>query len=332
MSDRGSARRRPARRGRAPEQGFESWSKGPNAASGRIAQGMVVPHFVPGFRLTPQARVFVVGPWFARKLEQALTGAGVRVTSRDLQAALREVRENPKRGHLNKYNPLAVAQELDWAAGQDFPREGLMPAGDALVDPFLHERAAHGGAEALMRRRREIAAYFARAFAADLVVIVLGNIETWFDRRTKLALNNPPLQRVFDTDPERFSLRRLETGEVSASLKRIVQRLKGQNAKQKVILTVSPMPLERTYGPEDVIVANMAGKSTLHAAATECAGAHPQVDYFPAYEAVMTSDPARAWNEDRRTVRDEMVAAITRSFVDRYGLFLAADSQTVGRA
>ena len=333
MSDQGRARRRPPRRAEARSTGFESWSTGPNNARGRIAKGVVVPEGVAGFRLTPRARVFHIGPEFARQLEAALAAAGVRVTSRDTEHELREVRDNPVRGHLNKYSPASIPQELDWAVDPArFPREGLVPAGDVLADPFLHERAAHGGIEALLARRRQIAAYFAQAFAADMVVVTLDTIETWFDRRTKRALNNPPLQRIYDEEPDRFSVRRLDTAEVGANLKTITSRLKARNPKQKVVLTVSPVPLERTYGPEDVIVANLAGKSVLHAAAVECAAALPQVDYFPAYEAVLTSDPALVWQPDRRTVRDEMIAAITRSFVERYGLFIAADSKTAGSA
>lgn len=333
MSDRGRARRGAQRREPERETGFESWSKGPNNARGRIATGMVVPHGVAGFKLWPQARVFHIGPSFARRLEAALVAAGVRATSRDPEAEIREIRDNPDRGHLNKYNSGSIQQEIDWAINPDaFPRAAFMPAGDVYADPHLHERAAHGGLDALTARRQAISRYFARAFAADLVVITLESAEVWFDRRTKLALNNPPLQRIFDVEPDRFLLRRLEIAEVGAHLKAICTRLKARNPKQKVALTVSPVPLERTYGPEDVIVASLSGKSILHAAAVECAAAHSQVDYFPSYEAVLTSDPERVWMPDRRSVRDEMVAAITRAFVERYGLFLAADSKTAGNA
>ncbi len=332
MAERAPARRRSRAAMAAGASGLESWSHGPNNARGRIARGLVVPQGHPGFRLSPEATVFQIGPGFARQLDTALTAKGVRVTSRDPASPLPEVRENPRLGLLDKLNPVSIQQELDWAAGQPFPREVLMPAGDTYADPCLHERAAHGGIAGLLERRAEIGRHFAGAFRADLVVVTLEQIETWFDRRTKIALNNAPLQRIYDQEPDRFSLRRLPVSEIGANLKRICARLRSENPRQKVVLAVSPVPIERTFGQEDVIVANLAAKSALHAAATECALATEGVDYFPCYEAVTTSDPGKVWHPDRRTVRDEMVSALAEAFVERYGLYLSAESKTAGSA
>lgn len=322
-------------RGRRPPvpAGFDTWSLGENRASARIARGLVVPAARPGFALSPEARLFHIGPGFARGIEGALAATGVQTLSLDPQARLPEIRSNPVEGLLNKTNPLSIRQELDWAAGREsVPRELMVAHGASHVDPSLHDRAAPGQIDALMRRRAAVSGYFARAFRADLAVLVLETTETWFDRRTKLALNGPPLRRVYRADPERFSFRTLQFEEVLAHLKAACAVLRDRNARGKIVLAVSPVPLERTYGPEDVIVASQAAKSTLHAAAVQVAAGNPAVDYFPAYEAVLSSDPARAWEEDRRTVRAEMMAAIVEAFRERYGLMLTAESPTAGHA
>ncbi|MGF1446311.1 MAG: GSCFA domain-containing protein [Pikeienuella sp.] len=333
MAERSPARRRSAGPPSTGTSGLDRWSHGPNNARGRIARGVVIPQGSPGFVLTPEARVFVIGSGFARQLEAALRLHGLRILSADPTHALREARENPTRGHLNKYNPASIQQEFDWASGAvEFPREVLMALGDAYADPCLHERAAHGGISALMTRREAIAGYFAAAFKADLTIVILDQIETWFDRRTKLALTTPPLKRLFDAEPDRFSFRRLLFNEVAAHLKAICARLKREAPKQKIVLAVSPVPIERTYTGQDVIVANLSSKSVLHAAAVECAGSMEGVDYAPIYETVTTSEPGKVWMPDRRTVRDEIVLAFTRAFVEAYGLYLSADSETAGRA
>jgi hypothetical protein len=98
------------------------------------------------------------------------------------------------------------------------------------------------------------------------------------------------------------------------------------------VLAVSPLPLERTFTGDDIIVANMAGKSVLHAAATAMAARNEGVDYFPAYEAAIASDPGQAWEADRRTLRRALVERLADSFMRDYGLTLAADSGTAGTA
>lgn len=329
MTGSGGAGRRPPR----PEAGFESWSQGANNARARIAEGVVVPQGAARFRLGPEARVFVIGPWFGRAIEAGLGRLGVRVTSVDPDSPLVEIRRNPALGLLDQTNPATIRQELDWAAGRiAFQREALIPFGDLFVDPHLHERAPHGAADGLMARRAAIGAHFAGAFAADLVVLVLDTVEAWFDRRSRLALYGPPLQRLYDAEPDRFGYRRLAFEECQAHLRAATALLHRRNPRQKVVLVVSPVPLERTFGKEDVIVANQIAKSTLHAAATAIAAAAEAIDYFPAYEAVVTSDPARAWMADRRSVQDGMMRAVTRAFVERYGLRLAPDSRTAGTA
>ncbi len=336
MAERGRGQRQG--RGQARGQGrglagYDSWSQGVHNARGRIAQGLVVPVGRPSFRLSPEARVFHIGPWLARQLEVALSSAGCQATSLDPTSPLPAIRTNPAKGLLNKFTPASVQQELDWAAGEaEFPREVLIPLADAWADPTLTERAPLGALEIVTERRDAISAYFARAFAADLVVITLDTTETWFDRKTRIALNGPPLLRAYRAEPDRFLYRRVGYDEVSAHLKAIFTLLRKRNARQKIVLAVSPVPLERTYATEDVIVASQTAKSTLHAAATQMAASAEEIDYFPAYEAVTNSDPVRVWQPDRRSIRDEMVGALTAAFIDRYGLVLAADSKTAGNA
>lgn len=320
--------------GRArPSRGaFDRWSQGSGNARGRLLRGLVVPESHVGFRFAPDAKVFAIGTGFARRIEAALLDTGVRVTSAGRKTDIMEVRSNLRLGILNQHNPVSIHQELEWAAGRSFPEEALLPLGDEWIDPFLGEQAPLAPLPAVRTRRAKLKDYFAKTFTADLVLVTLGFTETWFCRKTKLALNGPPSTRAFLADRDRFAMRRLGHEEMVAALKAIRETIKKQNPKANIVLMVSPVPLKRTFTGEDVIVANMVGKSALHSAAMTVAWAFKDVDYFPAYESVMCSDPARTWQPDRRTVQPGMVGLITDHFVRRYGLMISEHSKTAGTA
>lgn len=87
-----------------------------------------------------------------------------------------------------------------------------------------------------------------------------------------------------------------------------------------MVITVSPVALERTYTNQDVIVANMMSKSTLRSAAGTLSIQADGVDYFPSYEAAMVSDPNLVWMGDRRNITDWMVTQIIKTFTQSYGI------------
>jgi len=320
----------PARRTR----GFDQWIRGEGNARARIGAGIVVPEGRAGFRMSPETRVFVIGAGFARQFAGHLRGSGIQVTSLGRPSDVLEARQHQETGMLDHPNPESARQELGWAAdgGTCFPRDALHTHGDRWIDPFLAVGARIGPLRSVMTRRQGVAAYFARAFQADLVVVTLDTTEIWFDRKTSLALPGRPSPHVYKADPDRFGLKRLSHDEALTSIKRVCKVLKRKAPAQKIVLAVSPVPMERTYSTDDILIANMVAKSTLHTAATTLAQIFTEIDYFPAYEAAMTSDPSRIWMPDRRTVAPELLDALASEFVRRYGMALTAETQTDGTA
>ena len=108
--------------------------------------------------------------------------------------------------------------------------------------------------------------------------------------------------------------------QVIADLEEIYALLKA-NAKveQRVLITVSPVPLHATYRNQDVLQANCYSKSTLRSAAEEFIMANPEVAYFPSYEMVTLADTARAWaGFDFRHVSPQIVGNIMDKTVNNY--------------
>ena len=301
---------------------YNRWTKGKGCARERIESGIVVPEWAPSFQLPTDAKIFAIGSCFARNIEKALLQKGGNITSTEPKSEVLELRTNLLTGLLNKYNLISIHQELEWASGHSvFPENGFIELEGKYLDPSLRDQARKGSLELMRQRQEQLRQYFARAFEADLVIITLGLTETWFDRTTRIALAEVPSPRLLKQYGDRFACKILSYPECANVLQSIYRILRKYGQPDlKVVITVSPVPLQRTFSGQDVIVANMMSKSTLRSVAGAFAAATDGVDYFPSYEAVMVSAPDLVWMEDRRNVTDLMVERIMSEFVSRYKL------------
>lgn len=305
------------------ENPHDRWNGTETSAEDRIERRIVVPVGQQSFSAKPGDTFFAIGSCFARNVEERLQQAGAAVTSCNIN--VRDLGNGSARegGMFNKYTPVSILQELKWAVGNEsYPEAALIEERrDIFYDPYLAGKAGRGSVAELMARRAEIGQYFAQAFAADVVVVTLGLIESWVDQKTGLGLNEAPTPKVLARNGERFGFQTLSLEECEAALQEIVDILqKHGKAGQKIILTVSPVPLGRTFSKHDIIIANMTAKSTLRVVAMRQAERTEGLDYFPSYEAVMTSDPNLSWQRDRRHVSDAVVGQIIETFLQRYGV------------
>ena len=307
------------------------WTKGPKAARDRIHRGVVIPEWQPSFQIAPDAQVFAIGSCFARNIETELLKLGVQVTSADPKSEVMEIRTNLQLGLLNKYNPASIHQELAWAADHTpFPEQGFVDSQGKYSDPYLRQQTPGGDLGQMQARREALKQYFAQAFKADLVIVTLGLTETWYDRHTKLALTEVPSPRLLKDHPDRFGFKQLFFADCITLLKSICALLRTYGKPDlKMVFTLSPVALQRTFTGQDVIVANLMSKSTLRSAVGELTAKMVGVDYFPSYEAVSLSDPLVAWQGDRRNVTEWIVASIMGEFTRRYGLRPPLDSEQV---
>jgi hypothetical protein len=306
---------------------LDRWAAGDGSAAGRIAENLVVPASRQTFSARPQDKFFAIGSCFARNVEERLELAGATVTSRLINVRDLGNKSAREGGMFNKYTPASILQELRWAAGRaDYPEAALLPVGDGTYyDPYLSGKAGAGSVDDLMARRAEVKAYFTQAFDADVVILTLGLIEAWVDLETGLILNEAPAPKVLARNKERFGFERLTLEQCEEALAEIHDILKSHGKPgQKIILTVSPVPLGRTFTADDIIVANTTSKSTLRVAAMRMAERTDGLDYFPSYEAVLHSHPALSWQSDRLHVSDVVVGRIIQTFMSRYGVTKSA--------
>ena len=94
----------------------------------------------------------------------------------------------------------------------------------------------------------------------------------------------------------------------------------------RFLLTVSPVPLVATAGPEHVLSATTYSKSVLRAAAGQLCHERSDVDYVPAYEVIASAvSKGKYFADDLRTVRPEGVDAVMEMFFSEHDAGAEAD-------
>lgn len=294
-------------------------------ASVRLRRNVLQLGGEPKFALTKSDRFFTIGSCFARGLENILMGKKLAVESftQDF-LKWRTINENTTPlGATNRYNTASIANDFRWHLDPEstFPKAAFLEAANGLfTDPHMNPTLAPASVEELMERRRIWGQVFGRMPDVDVVILTLGLVEAWYDHETELVLNSAPDPRAIRRDRDRFSFVKLNFSDNLENLEAIRAVLSNVcKPGFRMVVTVSPVPLMRTFTDQDIIVANCYSKSTLRSAAQEFADRHDNVAYFPSYEIAINSDPKEVWHPtDRRHVNGAFSKQIMRQFFETY--------------
>jgi len=286
----------------------------------------------PKFSVGREQAVFAVGSCFAREAEDALVDLGFEVPTHcdalfGQPPLLHDVSLNTgarPRAYLNRYNSMSMLDEF----------RHLLGSAPEIEQGLLTYRLDRGGAsdlhytqslrqvdiESTLARRRAVREHLGPLLRrCKLFVLTLGMAECWFDEKAGRYLNNTPGPRVLAAYGEQLAvhLTRFEQHRAALeSLHGLLQEVHG--ADFRIVITVSPVPLERSFLAQDVVATNSYSKSMLRAVAQEFAALHDNVDYFPSYELVSYADPRSAWAWDYRHVNAELVSHIMALFRQHY--------------
>src|SRR3972149_4826772 len=209
------------------------------------------------------AQFFAMGSCFAREVEQALDGLGMNVLS--LMQRGVPIRF-AKGGYTNRYNTCSMLNEIKFALGiEEFNTKSAV-AVDTERTRFLdlHSHPAGGltSFDEVVARRTILKEHFSRLKDADVFIVTLGLLETWFDHETGQYINlSPATGKIFDLYPGRFEFHILSHAENMANLEQIYSILKENGSPNlKFVVTTSPVPLLATFSDRDVIIANTYSK------------------------------------------------------------------------
>jgi len=292
--------------------------KYPDVQDARFDDGMIFPGLKPGFSISKSDKVFTLGSCFARNIERQLGGYDVPTTNYVPEE------NDPLKGRgntvFNEYNAGTIAQRITAAtAGGVQDDTGIIAEGTGVSD-FYITGSVPTEIEIVRKRRALMRDIYAHLPSSDLLIVTLGMVEAWFDLETQTYLNRAPGPECF-RDPEnkgaRFELRILNHDECLELLTPAFEKAFAAGLK-RIMLTVSPVPLQRTFGADDAVIANSYSKATLRSVATSLAKSFETIDYFPSYEMV-TLFAGNPFIEDNVHVKPEIVARVTKYMLEVYG-------------
>ncbi len=292
----------------------------PLTASARLAAGLALANVTPKFELRSSDVFFCIGSCFARNIEEHLMYRGIRVDSKRIAFGDAATRPN---AFVNKFTPGSILNELRWSlAGETYPRDSIVEDDGAWRDLQLAPWSSALPFDHAVERRQTVQRYFARIRNADVVIVTLGLVETWFDLQASVTLNTAPSFWMSRRFPGRFRLIVTDYAANLAAVNAVIALVTSHAAGGvRIILTVSPVPMSQTFTADDILVANTYSKSTLRAVASDAARGHDHVQYYPAYDTITASNRSLAFNPiDNAHVTDAAVASVTSHFLQTYGI------------
>jgi hypothetical protein len=289
----------------------------PHSAQERFANDFFYVGSTPKFKLSKADKVFTIGSCFARNIERELASAGVCCLT-EKPGIPPEYYAGPRdaRAAMNKFNIPSMVDELERTFSADFNEpDRYIEVGDGLYFDPSTSGLKLLPLEPLQEVKEKIKIVTSRLQQADAVIITLGLVEMWRDSVSGLYLNTSPHPQAMRRFRQRFEHMRPGFPFLKAWLYRLIDRILDITPQTKVIVSVSPVPLQSTMTRDDVVASSTLSKSLLRVVAESARQDYPQVDYFPSYEMIMYSPRSLTWLEDQVHVNPVQVAKVTRSFI-----------------
>lgn len=274
----------------------------------------------PTISLNNNATIFTIGSCFARNIEDILKEYFV-FPVRSYRGRSEEYRAPRARGILNKFTPRTILRELEWleaclkneAVFDDITSDFfLFKKNDgACIDIGLRQFVSVS-TDRFFERRKEILNLYSQLSSSHAIILTLGNLEQWY-------WNNKPAEQA----PTNLELKRSGSWSVKFDtfdhvlndLEKIIGTLVAINPNLKIILTVSPVPMERTFQDKHIVLANMEGKINLWQSAQAMSQKNKNVYYFPSYEMINSLGPIAMESRDWRHVKNGFVTAVCGAFL-----------------
>ena len=282
------------------------------------------------FQITSRDAVSTLGSCFAQHLARHIKDSGLRymVTEPLLeteeqteQAAMMATQFSARYGNI--YTTRQALQLLDRANGWE-TADDVWERNGRYFDAFRPHVRAGGFAtiEELRDARMAHLQAAKRVFTeSDVVVFTLGLTEAWMSTMDGAVYPTAPGVIAGSQDNSRHVFQNFSYPEVLSDLLDWCQRVREMNSNVRILLTVSPVPLNATYMPRNVWTSTTYSKAVLRAVAGDVATELSYVDYFPSYE-IITSPQAhgRYFEDDLREVTSVGVKHVMRVFDRHYVL------------
>ncbi len=303
----------------------------------RVSASALDPVLAAPFRIAPNDKVATAGSCFAQHIARTLVTQGFHYLVTEQAAHLSpEAQLESNYGVFsarfgNVYTARQLRQLLEMALGDVPSPQGLVwPRGDGRwVDglrPYIEPEGFDDEAQALASRQQMLACTSDMFQGCDVLVFTLGLTEAWHRAADGVVLPLAPGVACSAAPMGEFAFVNFSHDQVLADMRAFLWLLKSVNAKVRVVLTVSPVPLVATYEPRSVIASTAYSKAVLRSVAGELAKEFDWVVYFASYEVITAAPNAgRYFAPDWREVLPEGVAHVMGLFMEHFALGGDAD-------
>jgi hypothetical protein len=185
--------------------------------------------------------------------------------------------------------------------------------------PNVFENGLSSREEVLNKRKNHHEAVRRVFTESDVVVFTLGLTEAWRSLSTGDVFPLAPGVSAGEFNSEVHEFKNFSVNEVTDQLTDWCQRVHAINKQVKILLTVSPVPLNATFEQRHVWTSTTYSKAVLRIAAQAVFDKFDFVDYFPSYE-IITSPHARGryFADDLREILPLGVQHVMRVFSQHY--------------
>jgi hypothetical protein len=293
----------------------------------------------PGFRIALADRVVTAGSCFAQHVARHLVMAGLNhhVTEPGHPMLPPEIRADFNYGvfsarYGNLYTARQLRQLLARAYGDFAPVETVWERADGRVaDPFRPQIQPKGfvsATEARLDQAQHLAAVRRAVEEMDVFVFTLGLTEAWLDRRDGAVFPLAPGVVAGRYDPERYRFHNFTAAEVIEDMQAAIDLIRAKNPRVRILLTVSPVPLNATALERHVLVSTTYSKAVLRVAAEQLAADWDGLEYFPSYEIITAPQlRGRYYAADGRAVLEEGVRHVMGVFFRHYTTVAPAEAE-----
>lgn len=250
----------------------------------------------PRFRIRRRTRFATAGSCFSQRIGQSLLDRGYAWI--DAEPAPSRLPQTLRKDFYygvfsfrtgNIYTPNLLAQWLEWAFGHSTPPDEVWERDGRFYDPWrpaIEPGGFHFADEIGPSRAVTLAAIRKAVTEANVFIFTLGLTEAWVNENTGFEYAACPGTVAGQFDARVHRLVNHDPNATFSALMRARAIMRAVNPDQKMIITVSPVPITATASGRHVLEATSWTKSTLRAAAGMLITADADVDYLPTYELV----------------------------------------------
>jgi hypothetical protein len=171
-----------------------------------------------------------------------------------------------------------------------------------------------------MDRQTHFKAFRTAIESMSVFVFTLGLTESWVDARDGTVFPLAPGVAGGVFDETQFEFKNYTVEEIVADMQWSIDFIRRINPGVKLLITVSPVPLNATAVDRHVFVSTTYSKAVLRVAAEKICSGNTLCDYFPSFE-IITSPYARGayFGPDCREVTEQGVHHVMSTFLRHYG-------------